>query len=144
MVQPRSCHARTRVQKFASGGSKTSSSSRLSGTTARMGLTPLSMKIFSTSFQTLHFIVGQMSSNRRRNRGVVGCFTVGPPCADEHSSLFRRLKLRAFLVSQQVARVSDSAQPLLPPWRPRNVRGWCSHWEVAGEREESRTDLDKL
>src|ERR1700736_6139771 len=83
MVQPRSCHARTRVQKFASGGSKTSSSSRLSGTTARMGLTPLLIKIFSTSFQTLHFIVGQTSSNRRRNRGVGGCFTVRPPCADQ-------------------------------------------------------------
>src|ERR1700674_2368729 len=145
MVQPRDCHARTRVQKFASGGSKVSSSSRLSGTTARMGLTPVSIKMFSTSFQTLHFIVGQMSSNRRRNRGVVGSFTVGPPCATRAFELVSHTQIASvFLVSQQVARVSDSAQPLLPPWRSRNVRGWCSHWEVAGEREESRTDLDKL
>src|SRR6266404_6267873 len=66
MVQPRACQLRTRSQKSSTAGSTSRTGSRLSGTTARIGLRFLSASAPSISGHTVQFIVGQMSSNRSR------------------------------------------------------------------------------
>src|ERR1700691_5572474 len=69
MVQPRLCQPRTLFQKSSTPGSLTiNSSSRLSGTTAKIGLMSRSHKSRSRSCQICQFIVGQISSNLRINR----------------------------------------------------------------------------
>src|SRR6266536_3018344 len=72
MVHPQDCHLLTRSQNPGSGGSTISRGSRLSGTTAAIGLIRASTRTASMRSQADLRIVGQRSSNLSRYVALIG------------------------------------------------------------------------
>src|SRR4051812_371740 len=91
MVQPRACHPRTRSQKSPTAGFTFRTGSWLSGTTARIGTSDRSIRLASISDHTFQFMVGQMSSKRRRYFGLLGFICIARTlwsCAANEAGLF--------------------------------------------------------